>query len=102
MSLQDREFLQATNARYYGSLGYDTEGELKEMLAHGFPSPADWLHARTKTAAELEREYKAGSTTAGFLYADRLIDEASKLTGTREQHPSLYQKGRGGDIGTEA
>lgn len=90
MSLQappDQEYLAQLDHRYFGALSFRTDEEREYLSRNGFPTPEDWLAARSKTDDQLQQEADAGSLKAIALYADRMTVRLREQLDLAEDHP---------------
>ncbi len=98
----EREALNSLNTRYYGSLAYDSPQQLNELSKLGFPSPNQWREAASQSTEALRRGHENHDYTAGVLYVDRLINEASRYRSLKDQDRSAYENGRGAQLASDA
>ncbi len=79
-SADDREYLNAVNQSYFGSLAFYSDGEQESLVAKGFPMPEEWIAASTMSDSELLRLSQEGNLKAQIFYIDRVMSEfAPKL-----------------------
>lgn len=84
---QDQEYLEQLDHRYFGALSFRTDEEREYLSRNGFPTPEDWLAARSKTDDQLRQEADSGSLAATALYADRMTVRFRDLLELAEKQP---------------
>ena len=84
----DQLYLEALDQRYFGALSYSDGEERAYVTRAGFPTPEEWLAARTMPIDELRDQADKGDAKAAGMYADRMAMELKALIALHESDPA--------------
>lgn len=84
----DQLYLEALDQRYFGALSYSDAEERAYVTRAGFPTPEEWLAARTMPIDELRGQADKGDPKAAGMYADRMAMELKALVALHGRDPA--------------